>query len=658
MNRKTLVPMALSMVGWLVSAPLLGAVKTVAVQVRVDSEAPGYEGFRAMDGNPESMWHTDFDFQQTPPPHEIVVDLGAPYELSGFAYLPRRGGGNGTIGRYECCVSNSAKDFGKPVVAGTFAKPRAEQVVPFPAKQKGRYVRLRALSEVNGGPWTSIAELRLLCQGVQFLRHRLGRRHVVPAGRETAGRAGSAVLRLATRSAQPGLFRPRGCRDPPARGPHRAVRSRPGRRGLAADCGPAGRSEENARGADLSPLEKQLVALRGKNAKVSPSDAEARLALFKQICGVRREIAFANPLLNFDKILFIKRHRSVYNHMCDQYYGITMRPGGGLYVLAGPFGPKPEVRDVLAGSVVRRGRLTGQKLSGGSGPSPALSYDGVGNIRGVDGPSSRGDNGRQPQGIPPSAAKMGLSPSPARGSFLSPNLSYDAKTILFAYVECRGDTGHQSPHRSEQGPLGRGRCYHVFKVNVDGSGLEQLTDGTWNDFDPCWLPNGRIAFITERRGGYLRCGRVCPIYTLYDMAADGTRHHGPELPRDQRVAPQRDARRPDHLYPLGLRGPLRLHGASAVDHHARRPRLAGGARQFRPAQRAARHGAGLPRRSPARRSSWPRRPRTTGRPSARWCSSIRAWRTTTPWRRSSGSRPTWASPRARADARPTAPPGR
>jgi len=36
------------------------------------------------------------------------------------------------------------------------------------------------------------------------------------------------------------------------------------------------------------------------------------------------------------------------------------------------------------------------------------------------------------------------------------------------------------------------------------------------------LPNGRIAFITERRGGYLRCGRVCPTYTLYDMAADGS----------------------------------------------------------------------------------------------------------------------------------------
>jgi hypothetical protein len=57
---------------------------------------------------------------------------------------------------------------------------------------------------------------------------------------------------------------------------------------------------------------------------------------------------------------------------------------------------------------------------------------------------------------------------------------------------------------------------------VDGTGLEQLTDGTWNDFDPQPMPNGRILFISERRGGYLRCGRTCPTYTLYDMNPDGS----------------------------------------------------------------------------------------------------------------------------------------
>ncbi|MCD4728621.1 MAG: discoidin domain-containing protein, partial [Pirellulales bacterium] len=51
--------------------------------------------------------------------------------------------------------------WGEPVATGTWPNSPAEQVAIFPM-QAGRYVRLRALSEVNGGPWTSIAELNIL----------------------------------------------------------------------------------------------------------------------------------------------------------------------------------------------------------------------------------------------------------------------------------------------------------------------------------------------------------------------------------------------------------------------------------------------------------------------------------------------------------------
>ncbi|MCP4454748.1 MAG: hypothetical protein GY809_25085, partial [Planctomycetes bacterium] len=47
-------------------------------------------------------------------------------------------------------------------------------------------------------------------------------------------------------------------------------------------------------------------------------------------------------------------------------------------------------------------------------------------------------------------------------------------------------------------------------------------DGPTNDFDPCYLPGGRVLFISERRGGYLRCGRHCPVYTMFSMAPDGS----------------------------------------------------------------------------------------------------------------------------------------
>ena len=455
-----------------VCAPALGATKTVKVKVRVDSETPGYEGYRAMDGNPQTMWHTDFQFNETAHPHEIIVDLGASYEISGFAYLPRPDGGNGTIKDYECYVGENEKKSGEPAVKGAFVNGKGENVVEFPRKVKGRYVRLRALSEVSGRPWTSIAGLRILSEGVEFRARESSTFDLVrPDGTPRDEleiqyltlsydlRNRAYFARVANQALRPEALILESDRDPVDVVLRRTA-------ALLADL------KRTQAASELTSLERELNQLQAAGEKTALEDAEARLALFKKVCQVRRKIAFKNPLLDFDKILFIKRHRPGFNHMCDQYYGINAKPGGGLYVLSAPFGPEPQVRDVLADAVVGRGRLKGQKLDG--------------------------------------------------GSFVSPDLSYDARQVMFAYVECQGDRSHRHHTDPQRGHWSEGWSYHIFKVHVDGSGLEQLTDGTFNDFDPCWLPNGRIALITERRGGYLRCGRVCPTYTLYDMNPDGS----------------------------------------------------------------------------------------------------------------------------------------
>lgn len=219
-------------------------------------------------------------------------------------------------------------------------------------------------------------------------------------------------------------------------------------------------------------FEERLRELLLDARRIPVADEPARMNLFRAALDLRREIAFSNPLLDFEQLLFITRHRSGFNHMCDQYYGVHAKPGGRLLVLNDAFGDKPEVVDLLADSAVENGRLKGTRLD--------------------------------------------------TGSFLSPDLSFDGKSVLFAYVESRGKTAHEHHTDHTRGHWAQGQCYHLFKVGTDGAGLTHLTDGTWNDFDPCWLPNGRVAFISERRGGYLRCGRACPLYTLYDMAPDGT----------------------------------------------------------------------------------------------------------------------------------------
>ena len=253
---------------------------------------------------------------------------------------------------------------------------------------------------------------------------------------------------------------------------------------------------------NLTVLATVLEALRERveavQKQASP-DATVVRRLFDEIAAIRRQIAFSNPLLDFDEILFIKRHRALYEHMCDQYYGIAAQPGGGLFVLENPFSENPTVRDLLADANVENGRLQGERLQGGK-PASQWRYDGSGRLSGSD------DAGG--------------------GAFLSPDLSFDGDQILFSYVEQRGDTRHRvhwdgdvnfwSEHWDE------GRAFHVFQVNADGSGLRQLSDGPWNDINACWLPDGRIAFVSERRGGFLRCGRVCPVYTLFLMNPDGT----------------------------------------------------------------------------------------------------------------------------------------
>jgi hypothetical protein len=110
-------------------------------------------------------------------------------------------------------------------------------------------------------------------------------------------------------------------------------------------------------GPKLSSQSKVLKKLRTENGGVALDDIAGRRKLFDKSCQLRRKVAMANPLLNFDKILFIKRHfnpepEKQGNHMCDQFFGFHAIKGGGLFVLEDAFGKSPRVRNVLADSKV------------------------------------------------------------------------------------------------------------------------------------------------------------------------------------------------------------------------------------------------------------------------------------------------------------------
>ena len=68
--------------------PSLPAAQTVEVKVTVNSQSPGTEAVKALDGNRDTYWRTDWSWKHTRHAHEILLDLGESFEIEGFVYTP------------------------------------------------------------------------------------------------------------------------------------------------------------------------------------------------------------------------------------------------------------------------------------------------------------------------------------------------------------------------------------------------------------------------------------------------------------------------------------------------------------------------------------------------------------------------------------------
>ncbi len=102
----------------------------------------------------------------------------------------------------------------------------------------------------------------------------------------------------------------------------------------------------------------------------------------------------------------------------------------------------------------------------------------------------------------PDAEPVEILPSPS-GQILDCDLSYDGQKVLFSW-------------RREPGG-----GYHLWTVNIDGKNLTQLTDGEWHDYNPCWLPDGGIAFLSTREPQFAYCWHA-PVGVVHRMNADGS----------------------------------------------------------------------------------------------------------------------------------------
>lgn len=207
-------------------------------------------------------------------------------------------------------------------------------------------------------------------------------------------------------------------------------------------------------------------------SRPAANTGQAGRDLYLRTRWIVRRLAFSNPLLDFDRLLFVKRFtQETYPDICLNHMPWVSRPGGDICILSAPAG-----ETLFSGSPSRLRSVLNRAL-------------GPGHVHGLD-------------------------------------LDWEGGRVVFGYARLPSDA-------PPEGWLNREQSYrlrrtvepiHLFEVGVDGRGLRQLTSGEWSDLDPTYAPNGDIVFVSERCGTSLQCNEFDKDETscnLYVMRPDG-----------------------------------------------------------------------------------------------------------------------------------------
>ena len=90
----------------------------------------------------------------------------------------------------------------------------------------------------------------------------------------------------------------------------------------------------------------------------------------------------------------------------------------------------------------------------------------------------------------------------SEGVVLDAQVSYDGRQILFSWKRTMSEP------------------FVIWRINADGTGLEKVVQGPCNNQNACWLPDGGIAFTSDRKPAFAYCWTsTSPV--LYRADGDG-----------------------------------------------------------------------------------------------------------------------------------------
>ena len=92
------------------------------------------------------------------------------------------------------------------------------------------------------------------------------------------------------------------------------------------------------------------------------------------------------------------------------------------------------------------------------------------------------------------------------GSVRDPHVHYDGETILFSY---------RKPGTE---------CYNLYEIRADGTGLRRITETPYDDYEPAYLPDDDIVFVSTRSQRWVGCW-MTQVGTLFRCDREGGNLH-------------------------------------------------------------------------------------------------------------------------------------